>query len=279
MRRQPRHQQEQRQRLLSSLPPAPYRLFVRDLLARPLAPGPPQAPSASPSNNVEDAGTAPCRLFLEPSQRVVEHVRCLGVAVKHEEDGGCWVDDGTGVIRVALKEASNRPPLGRLCEVVGTLRRRRRQQPEAQQPLQEQERKGGGAEQQPASWERLIAAQQLFLPDDPNTEASATLAILVLYKDVYLAPPSPAMPPTAPTHPSQPQPQAAALPPPSQTPTLSELSPLDEAVLTSILKGKQRMDLEALTGVVPSLPELEASLGRLQMEGLVYASGGAYFPL
>jgi len=39
------------------------------------------------------------------------------------------------------------------------------------------------------------------------------------------------------------------------------------------------MDVQALQSLVPSLPELEASLSRLQVDGLVYCLQGSFYPL
>ena len=206
-----RHQQELED---ENLPQCPYRLFISHLHS---------LPEQQPRNKSEGEGeeaaqqqTPPppqadesrIRLLLERSQRVVEEVRVLGVVVKHEEQqqemvedkeqrqqrqqqqssaqqrqGGFWLDDGSGIIHVRRNvdsaTAQPSPLLGQLCEVVGCLVQRRI--PAAD----------GAETSSDIDTRRGIEAQEVFLPPDPDYEASFMLSMLRLYRKFYLALPKP----------------------------------------------------------------------------------------
>ena len=296
-------QRQQRQRLLNSLPAAPARLFIKLLHSLPLVKGEGEEEvRGGESGSSIDQAKATCRPVL--GSRHNEEIRCLGTVVKHEEAGaGLWLDDGTGVVYVQLDKQALLPAVGELCEVVGPMKLMRmstdrgnhhhhhhhHHQQQQQQP-------------QVAEVHRAIAAQRVFIPQDPNFETAFTLSTIDLFRTVYLAhtPPLPLhqtpyyvaanrSSPSPSPPPPPPPPQAPSAPPsPSFPPSSSSSSSsasIDGMILSHILHLQSNgeaingVNVQALMGLVPSLPELEASLSRLQMDGLVYCMQGSFYPL
>ena len=147
--RQNRHQKQQRQRLLDSLPAAPARLFIKQLLCLPLTKdeeGGQEVEGEGGERSI-DPGTPTCRLVL--GGRHVEEVRCLGMVVKHEETGaGLWLDDGTGVVYVQLDKQALLPPIGQLCDVVGAVKLCRIPRDQVKQQDQQKQGKEGEVQEQ-----------------------------------------------------------------------------------------------------------------------------------
>jgi len=274
------------------LPAAPARLFIKLLHSLPLEKGErEQEVKGGESGSSIDPAKATCRTVL--GSRYMEEIRCLGTVVKHDEvNAGLWLDDGTGVVYVQLDKQALLPAVGELCEVVGPMK------------LVGLSIDRGNQQQQPQISEvhRIIAAQRVFIPQDPNFETAFTLSTIDLFRTVYLAHTPPLSlhetpchvaanrpSPSPPSPPSPPPPQASSAPPSPSLPLSSSLSSssasIDGMILSHILhlqsngKAFNGVGVQALQGLVPSLPELEASLSRLQMEGLVYCMQGRFYPL
>ncbi|GAB5035491.1 Hypothetical protein NocV09_02700290 [Nannochloropsis oceanica] len=264
------HLRQQRQRLLNSLPAAPARLFIKLLHSLPLEKGErEQEVKGGESGSSIDPAKATCRTVL--GSRHMEEIRCLGTVVKHDEvNAGLWLDDGTGVVYVQLDKQALLPAVGELCEVVGPMK------------LVGLSIDRGNQQQQPQISEvhRIIAAQRVFIPQDPNFETAFTLSTIDLFRTVYLAHTPPLSLHETPSSSAPPSPSL-----PLSSSLSSSSASIDGMILSHILhlqsngKAFNGVGVQALQGLVPSLPELEASLSRLQMEGLVYCMQGRFYPL
>lgn len=281
-----RHQQEEWESFLQSLPAAPARIFVSLIYSLPRV-----EEEGREEVQRENRYSGTDRLLLLWHGRHLENIRCHGIVTKREEGAGFWLDDGSGLVQVLLGERVGKdliPPLGQLCEVVGALRYAGKDtaidastgKQGQQMRNQEEDRRLTCARQ------RVVVAGHVFQPRDANAETAFMLSIISWLKK-HSAAHSSSTSKALKTACLQSAPprlrEAASSFPRPNPPSTSGPSDVDSRIMDAILRHTDRETKRGMTPqaleAIAAPREVQASLSRLQVEGSVYEMHGAFFPL